>query len=61
MARIVSVDKSHEATGSVKNYVTLQQADGSQSRVEVSEEDAQRLKEAMGGPAGPRLLTETLP
>ena len=61
MARVVSVDKSHEADGKTRNFVVLQNEDGSKNRVEVGEEEAKRFRESLGGQGGQRLLTETLP
>lgn len=60
MNRVVSVDKSLIAGGTVQWYVVM--ADG--SRVQVDESAAERFKQVLQAEAsqsGPQVLTETIP
>ena len=63
MNRILSVDKSLLADGTVRYYVTMETGNGGTTQIEVGEAEARRfqrvLQSQQGG--GPRLLTETLP
>ena len=64
MSRVVSVDKSLIAGGTIQWFVTMEDSGGNQTRVEVGEAAAERFKQvlqAQSGQSGPRLLTETLP
>jgi hypothetical protein len=64
MNRVVSVDKSLLASGTVKWFVTMEDENGNRSRVEVGEAEAQRFQSVLRsqqGTGGRRLLTETLP
>jgi len=64
MNRVVSVDKSLIAGGSVNWFVTMEDDQGNRTRVEVGESEARRFQEilqAQSGGSSPRILTETLP
>lgn len=65
MNRVVSIDKSLIAGGTIQWFVTMEDANGSRTRVEVDEAAARRFQqviEAQGEQStGPRILTETIP
>jgi len=65
MNRVVSVDKSLIAGGTVNWFVTMEDDRGNRNRVQVSEDAARRFQEVLQAQvesqSGPRILTETLP
>ena len=64
MNRVVSVDKSLIAGGTIQWFVTMSDANGNSTRIEVGEAEAHRFQQvlqAQEGQAGPRVLTETIP
>ena len=64
MSRVVSVDKSLIAGGTIQWFVTMEDNSGGRTRVEVDEASARRFEqviETQGEQAGPKILTETLP
>jgi len=63
MANIRSVDNSYGKDGKSRHFVTIENPDGSESKVEVDEAAAERFKKQMNENGGPsrHLLTETDP
>lgn len=63
MATVVSVDKSFGSDGTVRHYVTTEDAQGNRARIEVSETEAQNFQRVLlnSRSSGPRVLTETMP
>jgi hypothetical protein len=63
MAKVVSVDKSFNADGSVRHYVTTEDAGGNRVQIEVNEGEAARFRQVLvsSKESGSRILTETHP
>ena len=63
MSRVVSVDKSLIAGGTIQWFVTMEDGNQSRTRIEVGEAEAHRFQKVLQSQqdAGPKLLTETYP
>jgi hypothetical protein len=64
MNRVVSVDKSLLSGGTVTWFVTLEDGNGSKTRIEVGEAEAgrfERMLNAQDSQGESRVLTETMP
>lgn len=63
MTRVVSVDKSFAADGSVRHFVTTEDSSGCRVQIEVSEAEADRFRSVLlnSKSDGRRILTETNP
>ena len=63
MSRVVSVDKSLIAGGTIQWFVTMEDDNKSRTRIEVGEAEANRFQQVLQSQTAsdPKLLTETYP